>query len=132
MANVPKSDISNIVRKAEEAKTRLQQLSATLTSKDGAATVTVNASGALQRLSFGPRAQGVPLDQLAATVLATAQRAQAQAARRITEVMAPLIGADSDAMKFLEEQLPAPEVPEEQPQVVPQHGFVLNEEQQNT
>lgn len=129
-ANAQKSDIPNIVHKAEEAKARLRQLSATLTSKDGAATVTVNASGALQRLSFGPRAQGIPLDQLAATVLATAQRAQALAARQIPEVMAPLIGAGSDAMKFLQEQLPAPEVPDEPP-AVQQPRFVLNEEQQS-
>jgi DNA-binding protein YbaB len=117
------------VHKAEEAKARLQQLSATLTSKDGAATVTVNASGALQKLSFNPRAQGIPLNQLAATVLATAQRAQAQAARQITAVMAPVIGTDSEAMKFLEEQLPAPEVPDEEPPPQGRPRLVFNEEQ---
>ncbi|HKS45110.1 MAG TPA: YbaB/EbfC family nucleoid-associated protein [Amycolatopsis sp.] len=122
------SDIQNIRHKAEQAKAQLQQLSATLTSRDGAATVTVNASGALQQLSFGPRAQGIPLNQLAASVLATAQRAQAQAARQIAAVMAPVIGTDSDAMKFLEEQLPAPEVPDEQPPPEPPQ-FVFNDEQ---
>lgn len=107
--------IADIKHKAEVAKARLQELSATLSSSDGAATVTVNASGALQKLAFGAKARELPLEQLAATVVATAQRAQAQAARQITAIMAPVIGTDSDAMHFLEEQFPAPEVPEEQP-----------------
>lgn len=103
---------TDIANKAEAAKEQLQQLSATLTSADGAATVTVNASGALQRLSFGKKARDLPLEQLASAVLATAQRAQAQAARQLTGIMAPLIGTDSDAMKFLSEQFPQPEVEE--------------------
>jgi DNA-binding protein YbaB len=122
-------EIADIAHKAETAKAELQQLSATLTSKDGAATVTVNASGALQKLAFSPKARELPLERLAASVLATAQRAQAQAARQITEIMAPVIGADSDAMKFLEEQLPAPEVPDEELPPPGQPRFVLNEEQ---
>jgi DNA-binding protein YbaB len=106
---------ADITHKAEVAKQRLQQLSATLASHDGAATVTVNAAGALQKLAFGPKARELPLEQLAATVVATAQRAQAQAARQLTAIMAPVIGPDSDAMRFLEEQFPAPELPEERP-----------------
>ncbi|NKQ54943.1 YbaB/EbfC family nucleoid-associated protein [Amycolatopsis sp. K13G38] len=111
--------IADITRKAEAAKARLQQLSATLSSQDGAATVTVNASGALQNLAFGPKARELPLERLAAVVLATAQRAQAQAAAQITEIMAPVVGTDSDAMQFLREQFPAPEAPEEQPRQRP-------------
>lgn len=115
MYTSPDAGIADITRKAEAAKAELQHLSATLSSQDGAATVTVNASGALQKLAFGPKARELPLDRLAATVVATAQRAQAQAARQITEIMAPVIGDHSDAMRFLREQFPAPELPEEQP-----------------
>ena len=111
--------IADITHKAEAAKARLQQLSATQSSQDGAATVTVNASGALQKLAFGPKARELPLERLAAVVVATAQRAQAQAARQITEIMAPVVGDNSDAMQFLREQFPAPEVPEEQPRPRP-------------
>lgn len=115
-ANKPvKPEISDIAQRAEEAKERLQRVAATATSKDGAATVTVNVSGALQQLAFGPKADQMSRAELAASVLATAHRAQAQAAQQLTAVMAPLIGTDSDAMKFLEEQIPAPEVPEEEP-----------------
>jgi DNA-binding protein YbaB len=106
-------DVAELGRRAEEAKEKLQHVASTMTSKDGSATVTVNASGALQQLSFNPRAREVSHAQLAASVLATVKRAQLEAAKQVTAVMAPLIGADSEAMHFLEEQIPEPEVPDE-------------------
>ncbi|WP_410673425.1 YbaB/EbfC family nucleoid-associated protein [Amycolatopsis sp. cmx-4-68] len=104
----------DIARRAAEAKARLERVSATASSADGAVTVTVNTSGALQELTFGPRADELPRARLAQAVLAAAKRAQIDAAQQLTAVMAPVIGADSDAMKFLQEQLPAPEPPEEE------------------
>jgi DNA-binding protein YbaB len=105
----------DIARRAAEAKARLERVSATASSADGAVTVTVNTSGALQELTFGPRADELPRARLAQAVLAAAKRAQVDAAQQLTAVMAPVIGPDSDAMKFLREQIPAPEVPEETP-----------------
>lgn len=105
----------DIARRAAEAKARLERIAATATSPDGAVTVTVNTSGALQELTFGPRADELPRARLAASVVATAKRAQVQAAQQLASVMAPVIGPDSAAMKFLQEQIPAPELPEEQP-----------------
>jgi DNA-binding protein YbaB len=107
-------EIADLGRRAAEAKARLERISATATSADGAVTVTVNTSGALQELAFGPPADELPRTRLAATVVATAKRAQVQAAQQLTSVLAPLIGADSEAMKFLREQIPAPELPEEE------------------
>jgi DNA-binding protein YbaB len=104
-----------IARRAAEAKAQLERIAATATSPDGAVTVTVNTSGALQELTFGPRADELPRARLAASVVATAKRAQVQAAQQLATVMAPVIGPDSDAMKFLQEQIPTPELPEEQP-----------------
>jgi DNA-binding protein YbaB len=106
-------DVAELGRRAEEAKEKLQRVASTMTSKDGSATVTVNASGALQQLSFNPRAREVSHAQLAASVLATVKRAQLEAAKQVTAVMAPLIGGDSEAMHFLEEQIPEPEIPAE-------------------
>ena len=108
-------EIADIGRVAAEAKARLQRIAATATSPDGAVTVTVNTSGALQELRFGPRADELGHARLAAVVVATAKRAQVDAAQQMKGVMAPLIGTDSDAMKFLEEQIPEPEVPDEPP-----------------
>jgi len=105
----------DIARRAAEAKARLERVSATASSADGAVTVTVNTSGALQELTFGPRADELPRARLAQAVLAAAKRAQVDAAQQLTAIMAPVIGTDSDAMEFLREQIPAPELPEEEP-----------------
>lgn len=113
----------DIARVAAEAKARLQRVAATATSPDGAVTVTVNTSGALQELSFGPRADELPRARLAAVVVATAKRAQVEAAQQLKGIMAPLIGDDSDAMKFLEEQIPEPEIPEEPAPEAPRWEF---------
>lgn len=107
-------EIAEIGRRAAEAQERLKHVAATATSSDGAVTVTVNTSGALQQVSFGPRAEEISRSALAAAVVATAQRAQVQAAQQLKSIMAPVIGESSDAMHFLEQQIPAPELPEEQ------------------
>ena len=120
-------EIADITRRAAEAQERLKHIAATATSADGAVTVTVNTSGALQQLAFGPRAQELPLPRLAAAVVATAQRAQVQAAQQLKTVMAPLIGTDSAAMHFLEEQIPAPEIADEPAPETPR--WELNAEQ---
>ncbi|RSD10888.1 YbaB/EbfC family DNA-binding protein [Amycolatopsis eburnea] len=115
-----------IVRRAAEAKARLEHVSATASSPDGAVTVTVNTSGALQELTFGARADELPRARLAQAVLAAAKRAQVDAARQLTAIMAPVIGPDSDAMHFLQEQIPAPELPEE-PEKAPRWEFTATE-----
>src|SRR3954464_8663245 len=105
----------DIARRAAEAKARFERVSATASSADGAVTVTVNTSGALQELTFGPRADELPRARLAQAVLAAAKRAQVDAAQQLTAIMAPVIGTDSDAMEFLREQIPTPELPQEEP-----------------
>ncbi|OAP23685.1 Nucleoid-associated protein YbaB [Amycolatopsis sp. M39] len=113
--NALSPEIAEIRQRAAAAQEQLKHVSATATSQDGAVTATVNTAGALQELQFGSRADEMPRAALAAAVLATARRAQAQAAQQLTAIMAPVIGENSDAMKFLEEQIPEPEVPEETP-----------------
>ncbi|MDT8914616.1 YbaB/EbfC family nucleoid-associated protein [Amycolatopsis sp. PS_44_ISF1] len=123
------ADIAEIGQRAAEAQDRLKHVSATATSADGAVTVTVNTAGALQQLAFGPRADELPRAALAASVVTTAHRAQVQAAQQLTAIMAPLIGENSDAMKFLEEQIPAPEVEEEPPPAEPRRQFFDRDEE---
>jgi DNA-binding protein YbaB len=97
---------------AEEAKSKLAQVAAQLSSPDEAVTLTVNASGALQTLQFGSAAERMSRDQLAGSVLATAHRAQAQAAQQVAAAMSPLIGQDSEAMDFLRQRIPGAEGPD--------------------
>ncbi|WP_290061991.1 YbaB/EbfC family nucleoid-associated protein [Amycolatopsis solani] len=115
-----------IARRAAEAKARLEQVSATASSPDGAVTVTVNTSGALQELTFGSRADELPRARLAQAVLAATRRAPVDAAQQLTAIMAPVIGTDSDAMHFLQEQIPSPELPEPE-KAAPRWEFTAEE-----
>jgi DNA-binding protein YbaB len=106
-------DVSNLAARAAEAREEIKHLAGTASSQDGAVTVTVNGGGALQSLSFGPAADHLPRSRLAGMVMATARRAQAQASQQIIAIMTPLVGADSDAMRFVEEQIPPADLPDE-------------------
>ncbi|MCX2953187.1 YbaB/EbfC family nucleoid-associated protein [Lentzea sp. NEAU-D7] len=118
-----------LLEQAEEAKSRIASLTGAATSTDGAVTVSVSAGGALLSLSFGTKADDMPKDRLAALVMSTAKRAQAQAVGQITTIMAPLIGDNSEAMQFVQSQIPPIDVPDEPAPPAPQ--FVVNEEQQD-
>ncbi|USX49663.1 YbaB/EbfC family nucleoid-associated protein [Lentzea sp. HUAS12] len=119
-----------LLEQAEEAKAQIANLTGAATSSDGAVTVSVSAGGALLSLSFGTKADEMPKDRLAALVLSTAKRAQAQAVGQITTIMAPLIGDNSEAMQFVQSQIPPIDVPDEPEPTAPRQ-FVVNEEQQD-
>ncbi len=121
-----------LLERAEEAKSQIANLTGAATSSDGAVTVSVSAGGALLSLSFGSKADDMPKDRLAALVMSTAKRAQAQAVGQITTIMAPVIGDNSDAMRFVESQIPRIDVPDEPDDTpAPPRQFVVNEEQQD-
>lgn len=101
--------LTDMGTRAARAQEALAGVSATASSRDGAVTVTVNPVGALQRLSLGERSEGMSRVQLAAAVLATAQQAQADAARQAAAAVAPLIGENSEAMRALRSYLPVTE-----------------------
>lgn len=122
-------DVSDLAARAVEAREQIRHLAGTASSQDGAVTVTVNGGGALRSLTFGPAADQVPRTRLAEMVMATARRAQAQASQQILAIMAPLVGEDSDAMRFVEEQIPPAHLPEEETELSDYPGGqALNEE----
>jgi DNA-binding protein YbaB len=126
-------EVQALAQKAEEAKKQLKELTGSLTGGDGAVSLTVNAAGALQSLSFGPRADEMPRAQLASLVLSTAKRAQIKAAQQVTSILAPIVGEDSDAMRFVQQQIPVPEEPDEGQDAsdLQQRRFAYNEEQRD-
>lgn len=119
-----------LLERAEEAKSQIANLTGAATSSDGAVTVSVSAGGALLSLSFGTKADDLPKDRLAALVMSTSKRAQAQAVGQIATIMAPIIGDNSEAMQFVQSQIPPIDVPDEPTPQTPQQ-FVVNEEQQD-
>ncbi len=96
---------------AAAAAERLAGVAATASSRDGAATVTVDAAGALDRVVFGPTAAALPRTRLADAVLEAARQARAQAARDALAAAEPLLGPRSGALRLLRAQLPGPDRP---------------------
>lgn len=101
--------LAEIRGRAARVQDALARVDGTASSRDGSVTVTVTPAGALQRLVLGERSAELSRVQLAAAVLATAREAQAEAARRATEAVVPLVGENSEAMRVLRSHLPAPD-----------------------
>src|SRR3954466_3937456 len=80
--------------RTERAQDALAHAEATVTSSDGAVTVTVNPAGALQRLVLSERTTVMTRVQLAAVVLATARTAHHEAAQRAMAAVAPMLGGE--------------------------------------
>lgn len=118
----------DLLHRAEKTKADIAKVTGVATSDDGAATVTVSATGALMGVSFGRAADKLPKERLAEAVMAAARKAQATAAQQVTTLMTPLIGADSEAMRLLREQLPTVEEPPSQQKHRP--VTVYNEERE--
>jgi DNA-binding protein YbaB len=93
--------LRDLQARADRAQAALAGVDGTAASQDGAVTVTVVPGGALRRLVFSERSESLSRVQLAALVVETAARAQAEADRRVTEAVAPLLGEDSEAMRVV-------------------------------
>ena len=100
-----------LLQRAEKTKSDIAQVKGVATSDDGAATVTVSATGALLGVTFNRAADKLPKERLAEAVMSATRKAQSTAARQVTDLMTPLIGPDSEAMRLLQEQLPKVEEP---------------------
>jgi DNA-binding protein YbaB len=116
------AELTELRAKAEEVQERIKAATATVSSPDGAATVTVGPGGALMNLVFGERAYRRPPPALAALVLSLIGKAQRQVSAQVSGAFAEMVGENSSAMDVLNEFLPAdadaedptPNVPVEQ------------------
>jgi DNA-binding protein YbaB len=101
--------LAELRARSDRAQDALAHAEATVSSPDGAVTVTVNPAGALQRLVLSERTTGMTRVQLAAAVLATARTAHQEAARRAVDAVAPVLGGEgSEAVRVLRSNLAAP------------------------
>ncbi|HZG92334.1 MAG TPA: YbaB/EbfC family nucleoid-associated protein, partial [Pseudonocardia sp.] len=83
--------LTDLRARTARAQDALARAEATVTSPDGAVTVTVGPTGALRGLVLAERTAGLSRTQLAAAVLATARTAQDRAAREAVDAAAPLL-----------------------------------------
>ncbi len=99
--------VSVLAQRAQSAREQVAKVRPSVTSADGAVTVTVSAAGALDDISFGDTAGDHSLHDLAALIKRTAQSARVRAAVQTQAALAELIGDSGPAMDFLRSQLPA-------------------------
>jgi DNA-binding protein YbaB len=77
--------------RAEAAQAEITGLTATATSQNGAVSATVDHTGALSALTFGPAADTLDLSRLGGLVVQTTAEAAAEVARRAQRALAPLL-----------------------------------------
>lgn len=94
--------------KAARLRTELTNATATATSPDGAVTVTLSPTGALQDITFAAPATKVPPENLGPLVMKTVQAAQREVSDRVTASLAEQFGG-TDTADFIARFVPAPE-----------------------
>jgi DNA-binding protein YbaB len=83
---------------AQALSDEVARLTVTATDRERWITVTVNGSGAVTDLRLEPEA-GLDMDALAAEILRTMRRAQAELAERVAAVAARTVGPDSETAR---------------------------------
>lgn len=91
---------------AERVKQQLAESTATVTSPNGAVTVTVGSGGVMRSLRFGQRAEGVPLAHLSSSIMAAYGKACRQAAEQGVEIVSELVGPDSPTLQLMRDAIP--------------------------
>jgi DNA-binding protein YbaB len=107
-----KNKLTALRVRTEAARAALGAASATVTSTDGAVTVSVGAGGVLSELSFGPSAFDRGPHALANTVLTTVRTAKARALEQAEHDLTEIVGADSGAVAVLRRRRAELDVPE--------------------
>ena len=97
--------LADLKKKSEDLTENFAASTATVTSKDGAVTVTVGPNGGLQNLVLGHRAVELGAARLTALILETARHAQKQAAQQVLELFKPL-GEGTEAYQMVSDSIP--------------------------
>lgn len=103
--------LADLKKKSEDLTENFAASTATVTSKDGAVTVTVGPNGGLQNLVLGHRAVELGASRLTALILETARHAQKQAAHQVLELFKPL-GEGTEAYQMVSDSIPEDDVEE--------------------
>jgi DNA-binding protein YbaB len=101
--------------KATQLRTELAAASATATSPDGAVTVTISPTGALQDITFTSKAAAHSPEALGPLVMTTVQAAQREVSNLVTASLAQQFG-DAETMEFITRFMPKPEPAEPRPE----------------
>jgi DNA-binding protein YbaB len=109
-----KSKIGGIQQATAELQESVAASGVTLSSPDGAVTVSIAPGGGLRDLKFGQRASEHTYVELAALVMKTVGKAQRQMSEKVIEAFEPL-GMGTNAMEMLTSLAPEEDPEEELP-----------------
>jgi len=101
---------ADLETKATQLRDDLAAASATATSPDGAVTVTLSPTGALQNISFTAKAAAHKPEALGPLVMKTVEAAQREVSSRVAASLAEQFG-DPETMDFITQFMPQPEEP---------------------
>lgn len=99
---------ADLENKATQLRSELATASASATSPDGAVTVTLSPTGALQDITFSAKAAGHKPEALGPLVMQTVRAAQREVSNRVTASLAEQFG-DPRTMDFITQFMPKPE-----------------------
>lgn len=97
----------DLEQKATQLRTELATATASATSPDGAVTVTLSPTGALQNITFTAKATTHTPEALGPLVMKTARAAQREVSNRVTATLAAQFG-DPETMDFITQFMPPP------------------------
>lgn len=103
-----KARVADVRAKSAAMTESIASSAATVTSTDGAVTVTVAPTGALQNLELKPRAAGMSPGKLTASIMEAVRTGQRSASAKVVEAFAPL-GAGTESMDLVLSYLPPAE-----------------------
>ena len=110
--------------KATQLRTDLANATATATSPDGAVTVTLSPTGALQNITFSAKAATHTPEALGPLVMKTVRAAQREVSDRVTASLSQDFG--DDTLDFITQFMPKPEPePQREPRDEDFEGGVL-------
>jgi DNA-binding protein YbaB len=117
MLRTLKQEADQMEAKARRLQEDLAAATTTVTSPDGAVTVTLSPTGALQDISFSDKATNHRPSTLGPLVMKTVQTAQRQVADKVSEALSQQLGSERTT-DFMRQFVPQP--PPEQPRRVEQ------------
>ncbi len=100
--------IVDLKQKSTELAENLANSTATVSSKDGAVTVTIAPTGALQHLELTQKAAGMNPSRLTASIMEAVHKGQRAASEKMVEAFAPL-GAGTESMDLVKSFIPPDE-----------------------
>ncbi|WP_367135119.1 YbaB/EbfC family nucleoid-associated protein [Saccharothrix sp. HUAS TT1] len=101
--------LADLQRKSADLQENFESSQATVSSPDGAVTITVGPNGGLLNLQLGHRATELGSARLTALIMQTARTAQKQAAQKVMAAFEPL-GEGTEALRMVSDSIPSDEV----------------------